>query len=132
MANDVKIRFRSFLPGAGFDSSGSAKQGKTRVVGEIDVTAYSGGDGEPLNPVDVGLTVIDHINLRVADENSGALSAAAGGGMAPMRDVSYTKSTGHFYLFTVNSDGQIGVLSNATESLEFDAFGDSAHDVELT
>ena len=131
-AHDVKIRFRSYLPGAGFDSSGNPKQGKTRVVGEIDVTAYSGGDGDQLSARDLGLTVIDSIHLRVADENTGAMSDTAASGVAPLRGVSYTKSTGHFYLFRIDSDGVLQVVDNATETLEFDAFGDSAADVELT
>lgn len=130
MANDVKVRFQSYLPGAGKDSSGGAKQGKTRVVGEVDVTSYSGQGGEPFNPVDVGLTTIDAISLRVADENSGNLG---GTGEAFIRHVSYTKSTGHFYLFNVDGAGAWNdVASAATETLEFDALGDSAADVELT
>lgn len=133
MANDVKIRFRSFLPGAGFDNSGNPKQGKTRVVGRVEVTAYAGGDGERLSAQDVGLSNIDFIQLRVEDENTGAMSAAAGGGIAPRRAVTYTKSTGHFYLFTVDADGQVtgGVGAADTENLEFVAEGDSAADVEL-
>jgi hypothetical protein len=134
MAIDVKPRFRSFLPGAGFDSSGNPKQGKTRVVGQVDVTAYSGGGGEPFNAVDIGLTTIDSITLRVADENSGAMSDAGGVGSARTRHVSYAKSTGHFYLYFMDGAGSKlpGVGTADTETLEFDAFGDSASDVELT
>jgi hypothetical protein len=127
MANDVKIRFRSYLPGGGFDASGGAKQGKTRVVGEIDVTAYQGQGGEPLSAIDIGLNVIDSISLRVADEASGDNVTA------DMRAVVYTKSTGHFYLFKTEDDGAKGQVAKlATETLEFDALGDSAADVELT
>jgi len=132
MAKTISFRYRSFLPGAGFDSTGSPKQGKTRIVGVITVSSYSGGEGEPLSANDLGLNTIDSIHIRVADENTGAMSAAAGGGIAPTRKVSYTKSTGHFYLYNVDSDGQISsIASAATETVEFDAFGDSAMDVEL-
>ncbi len=130
MATDVKIRFRSFLPGGGFDSSGNPKQGKTRVVGELDVTSYSGQGGEPLSAADLGLSTIDAITLRNADEASGNLG---GTGEAFRRDVIYSKTTGHFYLFTVDGVGDWDDLQAAqTETLEFVAEGDSAHDVELT
>lgn len=126
MANDVKIRFRSFLPGGGFDSAGGPKQGKTRVVGEVDVTSYAGQKGEPFNPIDIGLSVIDAIHLRVAD-------ACSDGGGGATREVNFTKSTGHFYLITVDAAGAVtNVAQAATETLEFDALGDSAGDVELT
>jgi len=132
MAKSVSFRYRSFLPGAGFDSSGSPKQGKTRVVGVITVSSYSGGDGEPLSANDLGLSAIDAINIRVSDGNTGAMSAAAAGGIAPIRQVTYTKSTGHFYLFNIDADGLLTpIASAATETVEFDAFGDSAMDVEL-
>lgn len=132
MAKSISIRHRSFLPGAGRDSSGAPKQGKTRVVGVITVSSYGGGSGEPLKARDVGLSSIDFIQLRVSDENTGELSATAGGGAAPTREVSYTKSTGHFYLWQENSDGQkAGLALAGTETVEFVAEGDSVHDVEL-
>lgn len=126
MANDVKIRFRSYLPGGGFDSAGGAKQGKTRVVGEVDVTSYAGQKGEPFVPRDLGLTAIDSIALRVAD-------ACVDGGGGATREVNYSKSTGHFYLILVAANGSVTNVAKAqTETLEFDALGDSANDVELT
>lgn len=126
MANNVNIRFRSFLPGGGFDSSGDAKQGKTRVVGAVNVTSYSGEGGEPFSARDVGLSTIDSINLRVAD-------AIQGDSTGTERQVLYAKSTGHFYLHTIDGAGaKTRVASAATETVEFDAMGDSAHDVELT
>lgn len=128
MASDVRIRFRSFLPGAGFDSSGNPKQGKTRVVGVVSVTSYGGSSGEPLAAEDVGLNNIDFIQLRVSDENSGDMSSA---GFAPIRKVTYTKSTGHFYLYNEIEADIAEVASGSTETVEFVAEGDSAHDVEL-
>jgi hypothetical protein len=132
MAIDVKTRFKSFLPGAGFDSSGNPKQGKTRVVGEIDVTSYDGAHGEPLKAVDIGLTTIDSISLRVGDEAS-----ADATGSTRTRGVVYSKTTGHFYLFADDADGAVAFvrtnyLVTATENLEFVAEGDGAGDVELT
>jgi len=125
MAKNVNTRFRSFLPGAGFDSSGSPKQGKTRVVGVINVTSYAGENGEPLTARDLGLTNIDTVNLRVAD-------AQAGDSTGVLRLVTYTKSTGHFYLYTqVAAGDRTQVAAAATETVEFDAMGDSASDVEL-
>jgi hypothetical protein len=132
MAKSVSFRYRSFLPGAGFDSTGSPKQGKTRIVGVITVSSYGGGDGEQLSANDVGLSTIDAISIRVSDQNSGAMSAAAAGGQSPVRMVSYTKSTGHFYLFNLDADGVLQpVAAAATQTLEFDCLGDSAMDVEL-
>jgi hypothetical protein len=123
MANDVKIRFRSFLPGAGFDSAGNPKQGKTRVVGSVGVTSY--GSGEPLSAQDVGLSSIDFMDLRVSDA-----TGAAGG--ANYRQALYVKSVGEFYLNLISSTGVADQYSPAaTETLEFVAEGDSAHDIEL-
>ena len=129
MAIDVKPRFRSFLPGAGFDANGNPKQGKTRVVGIISVTSYGGGSGEPLKARDIGLTNIDFIQLRVSDENSGDASNA---GWAFTRHASYTKSSGHFYLWTeVEAGDKTDVAKGGTETVEYVAEGDSAFDVEL-
>lgn len=123
MANDVKIRFRSFLPGAGFDSAGNPKQGKTRVVGQVSVTSY--GSGESLSAQDVGLASIDYIDLKVSD-GTGNSSAQN------YRQAVYVKSVGEFYLNTVNSAGVPDQYAPAaTETLEFVAEGDSAHDAEL-
>jgi len=128
MASTVKVRFRSYLPGSGFDSAGNPKQGKTRVVGRISVTSYNGQGGEPLKPVDVGLSVIDAIRLRVSDEAAGDHVSGKS------RGVIYSASTGHFYLFTnqMTTGALTGYTATATETLEFVAEGDSARDVELT
>ena len=123
MASDVKIRFRSFLPGAGFDSSGNPKSGKTRTVGEVNVTSYV--SGEPLTATDVGLANIDSITLRVADETGNASAQNH-------RQAVYVKSVEEFYLNLISSAGVPDQYAPAaTETLEFVAEGDSAHDVEL-
>ena len=125
MANDVRIRFRSFLPGGGFDSAGDPKQGKTRVVGTVTVTSYTKG-GEALSPIDVGLSAIDAITLRVGDE-TGDPSATR------KRDVLYSQTVDRFYLMNVTTAGVPVEYANAdTETIEFVAEGDSAGDVELT
>ena len=124
MANDVKIRFKSFLPGAGKDSSGNPKQGKTKVVGEIDVTSYARG-GEDLDAIAVGLNTIDHINLRVADETGDPSGATE-------RRALFDKSTSQFYLVNKGEGGTASeYAAAATETVEFVAEGDSANDVEL-
>lgn len=125
MAKSVQFRHRSFLPGAGFDSSGNPKQGKTRVVGVITVSSYGGEQGEKLTATDLGLVNVDAINLRVAD-------ALQGDSTGIERQVLYVKSTGHFYLHTIDAAGtKTQKAAAATETIEFDAVGDSAHDVEL-
>lgn len=124
MAKNVKFRQVSFLPGAGYDSSGNPKQGKTRVTGLISVTSYAPGN-ESLSARDVGLTNIDVISLRVADETGNASAQNS-------REVKYVKSVGIFYLLDVASSGIPDEYAAArTESIEFVAEGDSARDVEL-
>ena len=126
MASDVKIRFRSFLPGGGFDASGNAKQGKTRVVGLVDVTSYAGGGGESLAPVDIGLSTIDSISLRPVNE-------VPGGDGKSKREAVYAADSETFYLLNVTAAGaRTHEAAAAAIEVEFDAFGDSAHDVELT
>jgi hypothetical protein len=128
MARNVQPRFRSFLPGAGFDANGNPKQGKTRVVGVISVTSYEGGSGESLKARDIGLSNIDFIQLRVSDEASGEYS----GGAPLQRNVVYSKSTGHFYLHNEALAGdKTGVANAGTETVEYVAEGDSIADVEL-
>ena len=126
MANTVAIRFRSFLPGAGFDSSGVAKQGKQEVRGRITVSSYVRG-GEALTAADVGLTAIDHINLEVVD-------SVKGPGGTPQRFAAYNETNELFYLLDHSGTFASGVeeIANAEAvTVSFSATGDSAHDVEL-
>ena len=128
MSKTVTTRFKQFLPGAGRDSAGNPVQGKTRVVGKLDITSYSGGEGEPVSARDLGLTNIDAVSFRVEEEIAGALT----GGDAARRQASYAKGSGHLYLYTVDGAGTISpVATSGTESVEFVAEGDSAEDVEL-
>lgn len=123
MANDVKIRFRSFLPGSGVDSGGNNKQGKTNVRGRIEVTSYSRG-GESLTPADVGLTRIDDLTLTLEEPISGSDPAES------RRSVGYSRSAQEFYINTGGpTEGELA--AGTAVNLSFDAFGDSAHDIEL-
>ena len=124
MANDVKRRFHSFLPGAGYDANGNPKQGKTRVVGRIEVTSYTRG-GEELTPTSIGLTAIDHLSLRPVDETGDPSGATK-------REARTDLSQNVFYLVDIGETGTPTEYSaGATETLEFQAEGDSAWDVEL-
>ena len=124
MARNVQTRSTSFLPGAGRNSAGDPKQGKTRVTGVINVTSYAKGN-ESLAAVDVGMTAIDAISLRVAD----SCGDPSGG---HSREVRYDKSVGTFYLMNISESGvSTEYADTATETVEFIAEGDSAHDVEL-
>jgi len=67
MSRVVKVLHKSFLPGAGFTTGGVAKQGKTSIHGVIEVTNYARG-GEALSPQDVGLTTLDHIDIKHREE----------------------------------------------------------------
>lgn len=125
MANQVTVRFRSYLPGSGWDSAGSAKQGKQEVRGIITVTDYV-RNGEDLVPVDLGLTTIDHLDLVLQEP------LTSNDPSEQWRKVDYSYSAAQFYVVEI---GQTGVALNigATKDpvITFSAFGDSSHDVEL-
>lgn len=123
MANTVTTRFRSSLPGSGFDASGSAKQGKRRVVGKIAVTSYA-SVGESLTAQAVGLSTIDYISIKHED-------AASAKGGAGTRTVNYNFSTSDFYIVQEIIAGS-QPATGTTHNLRFEADGDSADDVELT
>lgn len=120
MSTDVKIRFRSFLPGAGHDSSGNARQGKTNVRGVIEVTNYTRG-GETLTPADLGLSTIDDLVLTHREPVSSPDPAAG------VRRVVYSYSAQQFYIIR----DTVEEAATADPVISFDAFGDSSHDVEL-
>ena len=129
MANIVKTRYKSYLPGSGRNAAGEPKQGKVRVVGEIDVTSYDDAAGEDLTAIQLGLTTIDAINLRVSDESTNIASAID---LTNTKKAVYVKTDSKFVLLDVGNTGTPALYANAdTETLEFDAFGDSADDVEL-
>jgi hypothetical protein len=128
MANgdiDVKVRFRSFLPGAGYDVNGLAKQGKTNVRGVITATYLRGGVN--LLPADVGLDVIDTLTLTNEEPYTSVNP------QQNYRTVGYSKSARQFYcveeVSAANTDAE--VASGTSLSIEFDAFGDAAWAPEL-
>ena len=127
MAHDVKPRFTAFLPGSGFDSGGNPVQGKTRVVGLIDVTSSSGSAGESLDAIDVGLITIDAITLRPVDEVPGT------SGGTVKREAVYSATTETFYLVEIDGAGaRTFVTSGTAVPVEFVADGDGSGNVELT
>ena len=118
MSNTVAVRYKSYLPGSGFDSNGSPKQGKQQVVGVITVT--SAVAGESLPPSKIGLTTIDYIDLKVQQ--------AVGGQSGQPRTAEYEYGSQEFYLFEDNDTTNL-IGDNLT--LRFDAFGDSVLDPEF-
>jgi hypothetical protein len=120
MANTVAVRYKDTKPGKGFDSAGNPRQGKVEVHGKITVT--SAASGESLTPADVGLRVIDYINLTV-DEGVGSAAGSQG------RDAKYVFSQQEFYI--LESDSTTNTAGN-NYAVSFVAVGDDAHDVELT
>lgn len=124
MSRTIQTRFKSALPSSGFDSSGSARQGKRRVVGQISVTSYT-DVGESLTPADLGLAVIDFITIRHNDQ------AAAKEGHE-MRVVNYNNTTNDFYIIQVTGTGAQVAATGTTHTLQFDAVGDALDAPELT
>jgi hypothetical protein len=122
MSRTIQTRFKSALPGSGFDSSGAARQGKRRVVGQISVTAY-GNVGESLTAADLGLATIDYISIRHSDQAAGKEGKEA-------RVVLYNNTTSDFYIVT--NTGATVTAGGATNTLQFDAIGDALDAPELT
>ena len=118
---DVKVRFRSWVPGAGFTSSGTSKQGKSLVVGDVDFT-YATGGILLLAPA-LGLSTLDHVSFNVHSANNDVAGTAA----APHIPV-WIESTGKLI---ITDDAGTEATDNQTGFLTFMAFGDSARDIEL-
>lgn len=126
MAKTVGTRFRNRHAGGGFDSAGTSKQGKTDVRGVIAVSAYSRG-GESLTPIDLGLSAIDHLDLRVVEPVRSANPVQG------RRDVIYSDAAQQFYLLAGVAGGGWTEAAAATVcSISFSACGDAADDVGLT
>ena len=123
MARTIKTRVRSALPGAGFDSAGNAKQGKRRVVGEINVTSYTSA-GESLTAADLGLSTIDFISLKHENE-----AGAPEGDQ--IRSVLYNRTSSDFYIVQGGTTGG-PFAAGATNTVYFDASGDALDGIELT
>ena len=122
MSNTVAVRYRSYLPGSGFDSNGSPKQGKEESVGVITVTSAQAGESLP--PSKLGLTTIDFISLQVQQ--------AVGGGSGQPRTALYDYTSQEFYLFEDTGAGEnTNALRGDSVTVRFHAFGDSIRGTEF-
>jgi hypothetical protein len=124
MANgdfDVKIHFKTAIPGGGYTDAGAAKNQKTLVIGELTGTYVA--SGYVVKPQDFGLDVIDHISFTCE-----LINAVAGTAAEPkyaFRDV--TNGT----IFHMDLDNQEATAGQATVATFF-AVGDGAAAPELT
>lgn len=119
MSNTVAVRYRSYLPGSGFDSNGSPKQGKEESFGVITVTTYKAGESLP--PSKLGLSTIDYIDLQPQSP-----IGSASGGQA--RQALYDYTSQEFYLH--QSDGS-ATFTGDNVTVRFHAFGDSVRGTEF-
>jgi hypothetical protein len=125
MAKTVAVRFRNRHAAGGHDSGGSPVQGKVDIRGVVTVTSYSRG-GESLTPIDLGLSTIDHLDLRVVEPVRSANPAQG------TRSVVYSDAAQQFYLLEQNVGGGFDEAAGATAvTLSFSANGDAADHVEL-
>ena len=117
---DVKTRFRSALPGVGYNSSGAAVNDKTMVVGSITFTYNT--NGLSITGPDLGLSTIDFMDFsQVAANNDTAGTAGA-----PL----YAIYDGSKVIIT--DDAGTEATDSQTGSMRFIAFGDSAAVANLT
>lgn len=116
----VKILFQHYLPGGGFNSSGTPKQGKTLVWGKIDVTSYT-SNGMNLTALDMGLSTVDSVSFSVLDINGSDVAQGSIASGQWRRDNEVVQ----FY-----SDASTEVTATQTVEAGFFAVGDSARDVE--
>lgn len=146
----IRTRYRSFLPGAGYSSSGAAKQGKTNIRGQIQVVDYVRG-GTSLTAPELGLDTVDDLTLTLIEPVRSPEPTNQ------LRSVVYSHTSQEFYVVENLHDfhqfyvgGAVGgppagfggdpvkigelveVAGGSDFTLSFDAFGDSAHNVELT
>ncbi len=124
MAKTIRVNFRSFLPGAGFTRGGKPKQGKTNIRGRVAVSSYTHG-GESLTASDLGLDTIDDLVLTVEDAVVDADPATS------FRLAGYNRTGQEFYV-TQGLNVGTELVDGTAVNISFDAFGDSAHDIELT
>jgi hypothetical protein len=136
----VRLRFKSFLPGAGYDASGAAKQGKTNTRGVITVTDYERG-GTTLLPATIGLSTIDDLELKLREP------VRSPDPVNNMREVVYSVTAQQFYVYEwrndhlqfyltggvpISAQGIREVRAGTDFDVSWDAFGDAVQDVELT
>jgi hypothetical protein len=117
MAKTVAILGRSYLPGPGFNTSGTPKQGKTQTWGVVTISSYT-ASGEPLTPNDLGLTAIDFVQFNVDKIDGADLGHAEGSAV-------YQYTNQKVSVFEAAAD-----QADTSAVLRFMATGDSARDVE--
>lgn len=117
MAKTVQILGRTYLPGPGFNTSGTPKQGKTQTWGVVTISSYT-ASGEALTPNDVGLTTIDHIQFTVDKVDGSDLGHAEASAV-------YQYTNQKVSVFEAAAD-----QADTSAVLRFMALGDSARDVE--
>ena len=122
MAIDVTIRSHTALLQGGFGAAGTASSSKSIVVGNIDITTYT-GSGEPLVAKDLGLLTIDGLYVTVLDVDGNVPTATN------IHMWGYDHGEELLLLYD-GSAGTVDATSNA--EVKFVAFGDSARAPELT
>ena len=123
MSRTISVRRRSSLPGAGFDASGNPSQTKEQVVGRITVTNYV-NQGENLSAADLGLTVIDNLQLT--------LSEGLAGNTTGRRSVVYSAASAQFYVMVDGgASGDDPVATTSDPVVYFLAEGDAVRRPEL-
>jgi hypothetical protein len=128
MANgdyDVKVLYRQNLPGAGFNTSGVAKQGKSFVVAYVSGTYQADANGDTLlKPIDVGLETFDFLAFDPEVFNSVY--------QASDRDIGavYDREGQQLWLKS-DVDGGTELGNGTTFVLRILAFGDTAANTEL-
>lgn len=161
MAKTVRVRFRSALPGGGYTGSGRPRQGKTNVRGQIHVTSYTKGgeDLKPadlgLTKIDdLTLQVVEPMKGG-NDPTSNMRQVHYSHNARQFYVILYDHDFTQFYTFDnyVRSDrtnviaggevvqGNQAVLLKLADwkelsggtalTVSFDAFGDSAQNIEL-
>lgn len=124
MAIDVKNKFKTFLPGAGRDSSGNPVQRKRRVVGEIACTYTKGG--ETLNPADVHLETIDWIDMKIKNAVTGPNPGQG------TREVFFADDSNQFYCSRTRiAAGPAELADGSVIVIKYVAEGDAADAPEL-
>ena len=136
----IRVRFNSFLPGAGYDASGNPKQGKTSVRGQVAIVDYTRG-GVALTATELGLVTLDDIDLKLIEP------VRSSDPIVNKRFASYSHGSAEFYVYEWRQDhiqfyltggervdvqGVREVAEGTDFTLAFDGFGDSVRDNELT
>jgi hypothetical protein len=129
MTHTVKILHRSHIPGtAGFDASGNPKQGKVRVIGEIDITSYTAA-GEVIKKYKMGVENVDVVKFESKEFVSTATL---------FRLFAYDRTNEKLIGYAVDTAGGTGdELAPATTSsdlgiIAFEVIGDAAARTEGT